>query len=388
MTTGVDLSRESQVAGVAELIDGYAFHEWPGLAALSPYLDEGWRTLLTRPGDAAGPAVVKTQFLYQNPKGAKLASAYATAAGTVRLDREGRPMKAPAASDRDLVRAQLFDQLGRGRAVLGWDEAFLSAGYANHYVAETLCRAANQWTADEWLSRDDRFGGVVLISTAIPERAIAEIRRCGADPRFVAVAMGPNTLSRPFGHPIYHDIYAACAELDLPVVIQVGSDNIADSVTPPVSGGLPATYGEYRALATHSHMSHLANMVIQGVFERFPTLRVLLVGGGATWLPGWLWRLDYFYKTSQREAPWLTRLPSEYVLTNVWLSTDGLEQPAKTEQLHAALAMLRHADERIVYTSCYPNEDYEEPGEIAARLPGGWAPNVFRENALRLFRWS
>lgn len=371
------------------MIDGYAFHEWPSLAALARYLDDGWRSLLLRPGDPAGPAEVKTQFLYRNPRGAKLAEAYeADTAAPARLDREGKPVKAPAASDLDVVIRHLFDRAGRARVVLGYDEGLLAAGYANYYVAQVLVTAANDWTAQEWLARDSRLSSVILISSALPDRAVEEIRRCGSNPGFAGVAMGPNSLSRPFGHPIYHQIYETCQDLDLPVVIQVGSDNIADSVTPPVSGGLPATFGEYRALATQSHMSHLASMIIQGVFERFPGLRVLLVGGGATWLPGWLWRLDYFYKTSQREAPWLTRLPSEYVRSNVWLSTDGLEDPPKPEQLRVALDMMPDAHDRLVYTSCYPNEDYEEPAQVAARLPAEWAPAVFRSNALKVFRWN
>jgi predicted TIM-barrel fold metal-dependent hydrolase len=377
----------AQVPGVAEVTDGYAFHEWPSLAALTPYLGEGWRSLLLRPGDAAGAAEVKTQFLYRNPRGAKLAEAYsARGSESARLDREGKPVKAPAASDPDLVIEHLLERAGRAKVVLGYDEGMLAAGYANHYVAEALVAAANDWTVHEWLDRDPRLFAVIFIANAIPDRAVEEIKRHGSNPRFVGVAMGPNSLSRPFGHPIYHKIYQTCQELDLPLVIQTGSDNVADSVTPPVSGGLPATFGEYRALATQSHMTHLASMIIQGVFEHFPRLRVLLVGGGATWLPGWLWRLDYFYKTSQREAPWLTRLPSEYAHSNVWLSTDGLEDPPKPGQLRAALEIMPDVQNRLVYASCYPNEDYEEPGQVAARLPVEWAPAVFRSNALQVFR--
>jgi uncharacterized protein len=379
----------TQVPGVAEVIDGYAFHEWPSLEALAPYLSDGWRSLLLRPGDMAGSAEVKTQFLYRNPRGAKLAEAYSTrGADSGRLDREGKPLKAPAASDPELLMDHLLERARRGKVVLGYDEGMLAAGYANHYVADALVRAANDWTAHEWLGLDPRLAGVILIANAIPDRAVEEIKRKGSDPRFVGVAMGPNSLSRPFGHPIYHRIYRACEELDLPLIIQVGSDNIADSVTPPISGGLPATFGEYRALATQSHMTHLASMIIQGVFEYFPKLRVLLVGGGATWLPGWLWRLDYFYKISQREAPWLTRLPSEYAHSSVWLSTDGLEAPPKQGQLRAALEIMPGAQDRLVYTSCYPNEDYEEPGQIAGRLPSEWAAGVFRDNALQVFRWG
>lgn len=355
-------------------IDACVFHEWSSLLELRPYLGEGWRELILRPSDPMGPATAKSSWIYQrNPLGAKATRAF--------------PEIGPPGSDYALLEDQVIGDGSRERVVLGYDEGILSTVFPNYYVARAVARAANEWTLNEWLERSERFFGMVLISSALPEDAAAEIRRAGEDERMVATALGGNALGRPFGHPVYRPIHEAAVEMDLPLVLQVGSDAAADLITPPVAGGLPATHAEYRALGMHSHMSHIASMITHGVFEQFPKLRVLLVGGGAAWIPAWLWRLDYWYKSTEREVPWLRQLPSEYFLQSVRVATYQLESPAEPERLRNALEALPGMDGILVYASCYPNADAEEPAAIAARLPTSWQSAVFSDNALALFRW-
>lgn len=359
---------------MTENIDACAFHEWPSLLALRPYLGEGWRELILRPHDPLGPAMVQSAWTYQrHPLGAKATSAF--------------PPDGPPGSDLALLRRQVLDEGGRGRVVLGYDEGILSTVFPNFYIAREIARAANDWTVAEWLERDERMYGTVLVSTVLPDDAAAEIRRAGAHERMVAVALGCNGLGRGFGHPVYRPIHEAAVEMGLPLVLQVGSDAASDQIAPPVAGGLPATHGEYRAHAVHSHMSHIASLVTHGVFERYPTLKLLLVGGGAAWIPGYLWRLDYWYKSTERELPWLSKLPSEYFLESVRVSTYQLESASDPSRVKAALEALPGLDRVLTYASCYPNADAEGPDAIAARVPEAWHEAVFADNALSLFRW-
>jgi predicted TIM-barrel fold metal-dependent hydrolase len=270
--------------------------------------------------------------------------------------------------------------------VLGYDDALLTTAFTNLHAARAMVRAANDWTAQEWLARDPRLHGLIMVQSSVPEEAAAEIRRVGEDERMVGVALGANGLSTPFGHLVYHPIYAAACELDLPLVLQVG-DSATTATSPPVAGGLPSTYGEYRALGMHAHMSHVATMIIQGVFERFPTLRLVLVGGGASWLPGYLWRLNYWHKAAQQSAPWLTRLPSDYFRDHIWVTTYQLEVSPAPERLATVLGTLPWIDRNLLYASGYPNRDAAEPSEVAARLPEAWHAGVFAGNAEACFRW-
>lgn len=354
------------------MIDGLVFHEWPSLAALAPYLDAGWRDVLLRPHDRTGPVNVRTPMLYANPLGAKARTAY--------------PESGPAGSSFELLQRQVLARSGIERVVLGYDDGLAASAFPNYYIARAVVRAANDWTREEWLARDERLGGLVLICSALPEDAAAEIRRSGADARFVGVAMGGNGLGRPFGHPVYHPIYKAASEMGLPIVLQLGSDSMADQGT-PVGGGLPATFAAYRALGMQGHMSHLASLIVQGVFQLFSDLKVLIVGGGAAWIPGYLWRLDNQYKQVDQEAPWLERLPSEYFMSHVRVATHSLEKPPAPGALGRVLGTLAEPERLLVYSSCYPDSDSEDPEQVSARLPQDWRPRVLRDNALELYRW-
>ena len=57
-------------------------------------------------------------------------------------------------------------------------------------------------------------------------------------------------------------------------------------------------------------MAHIMSMVTEGVFERFPTLKVVLYEGGVFWLPHMMWRFDKNWKAQRAETPWVQELPS------------------------------------------------------------------------------
>ncbi len=350
--------------------DACVFHEWASVASLAPYLSEGWNAALNRPDTS-----VLAKRLYPDPRGAKASSAL--------------PEEGPAGSNAELLLSDLFGNGTRPeRVVLGYDDGLFATSYPNHYVAQAIVEAANEWTVAEWLSRDDRLHGMVLVTTALPDAAAAEIRRRGEHPQMVAVALGANGLSRPFGHPVYHPIYEAAAEHDLPVVVQAGaSDAFGDSVTSAVAGGTAATTAEFRALSWQSHAVHLSSMIVGGVFNLFPNLKLVLVGGGATWVTGQLLRLDYWYRMSTREARWLDRLPSEYFEDHVRIVTHGLEEADRPEVLEQALTTVPGIERVLLYGSGYPDADWDTPEAIGARLPSSWHPAVFFENALNTFRW-
>lgn len=353
-------------------VDGCAFHEWQSPATLAPYFDPGWRQAIMREGDRGGPLTLKANWLYVDPRGDYAPTAYPP---------DGLP-----GSDRATTADQLLDAGGLDCAVLGYREGILATAVNNYLLARVVTRAANQWTIDEWLERDERLYGLVLVSNALPAEAAADVREFGAHRRMVGVALGANGLGRGYGHAVYHPIYEAAAELDLPLVIQSGSDAISSLDGTPTAGGLPATYAEYATHAAHTIMGHVASMIMEGVFEKFPTLRVLCVGGGVTWLPPYAWRLDYWYKTNAQETPWLNRLPSDYLRDHVRMGTHSLEFPRDPEKLMTALKTWPGLEDMLVYTSGYPTREAELPDAVSARLPAEWHDAVFRGNATQLFQ--
>ena len=298
------------------------------------------------------------------------------------------PASGPPGSDPDLLIAQTIGDDPGARVVLGYHDGLLTTAFPQPQLARELVRAANDWTIEHWLGRDERLHAMVLIQSALPIEAAAEIRRAGAQERMVAVALGTNGLGHHFGHPVYGPIHEAAAELGLPLVLQVGCDATTDQVTVPTAVGLPATYAEYDIHSGQALMAHVASLITEGVFDRHPGLQVLLVGGGVAWLPWFQWNLDYLFRMVRRfETPWLTRAPSDYFADHVRLGTYSLEAPTQDGRLAALLETVPAAPSLLVYTSGYPLRDYEHPATVADRLPRAWHRSVFHDNAAELFRW-
>jgi hypothetical protein len=354
------------------VIDAVAFHDWASIRTLTGYMSAGWQEAILRPGSTVGPNQLRSPALYRHPWGK-------WAPDTV-------PENGTPGSDPALACEQLLGDGAADRVILGFDDAgLLASGYTNPQAARVAVAAANDWTIDQWLARDHRFAGLALVSTSLPEQAAAEIRRVGGHPQIVGVALGANGLAVPFGHPVYHPIYAAAAELGLPLVIQAGSDTGGSLMTAPIGGGIASTYGEVRAWAAHPLMTHIASMIYEGVFESFPELKVLVVGGGALWVPAYIWRLDFWVGFAPMEAPSLQRRPSEYFRRHVRIATYTLESTDDPARVRDALATVPWLDEVLVYGSGYPNADADRPEALLPRLPESWADRILHTNAEELF---
>jgi uncharacterized protein len=358
----------------ASIIDGCAFHEWSSSMDLLKYMDDGWRSVLIPVGRPIVLGLRGSRLIFDPLRGPTALM-------------EPQSGLAVPGSDYEAFERDILGQASLERIVLGYDYGLQGTSFVQRYLARDIAQAANDWTVEEWLPRDDRLHAMMLVATSIPDAAAAEIRRIGVNERIVAVALGCNGLARPFGEPAYHPIYEAAEELGLPIVIQVGSEIHGDQALPAVAGGNPSTYAEYRVHAGHAIANHFSSLIAEGVFTRFPKLKVLLVGGGVVAYPSLLWALDYWYKMTAPAFPWIERLPSEYFVDHVRVSTLSLENPPEPERLAQALRTFEGIERTLLYTSGYPDDEWETAEQIAERLPEEWHERVFRTNADEFFRW-
>jgi uncharacterized protein len=352
-------------------VDTCVPYRWSKQDEVVDYMTAAWAEYLGKSGtlpDGGGSISILPRFPYGRPGGDKA---------------EVEDGKNP--EPRELAVKVLGD--GPANAgVLVHEDARLIPALPNASLADEVARAVNDWTVDRWLSeQDSRLYGLVLAANQLPEAAAQEIRRIGTHPRMVGVLMGGNGLGKPFGHPLYHPIYEAAAELDLTIVVIAGGDARPDTLSQTSAGGLPSTFAEYRVLSAQPVMTHVVSMIGQGIFEKYANLRVFVLGVGVSWIPSVFWRFDNEFKALRRDAPWLTRDPSEYFRRYMAVSTYPLHPIPKPDALQRLLTAFGGLESNLCFASCYSEWDGNSKSDIQDALPHEWWPAIFRENALRIF---
>ncbi|HLZ09752.1 MAG TPA: amidohydrolase family protein, partial [Chloroflexota bacterium] len=130
----------------------------------------------------------------------------------------------------------------------------------------------------------------------------------------------------------------------------------------------------------------ILNMVVEGLFDQFPTLRIACVESGFTWLPGLMWRIDKEWKGLRRETPWNHQLPSEYIRQHLRFTTQPLDAPPETSQFLDVIDQLG-SDDLLMFSTDYPHWHFDNP---AAALPPGLSEPLTRkimaDNARAFYR--
>ena len=133
---------------------------------------------------------------------------------------------------------------------------------------------------------------------------------------------------------------------------------------------------------------HVVRMIMGGVFDQFPTLRIVLghLGEG---LPYWLSRLDNRYQNVVKRGGLqmlgmkkLSRLPSEYFKANFYVTTAGMNASAPFDYCVNLLG-----PDRVLFAIDYPYEQTEEATAFirAANLSPATRRQIAHGNAERLF---
>jgi predicted TIM-barrel fold metal-dependent hydrolase len=361
------------MAGYSGPIVDVDIHHRPNTdAELAAYLPKQWQDFVAGNGRAALPI-----------KPPQATPAGMLDNGARRRDSYPEDGSSPG-SDYDTLRRQLLDPYDYHRGLISFDLGEYAC-HTNPYFAAEVCRAANEWNADQWLSRDPRLVSVIIVPSANPELAVKELRRMARHPQMVGVLMSGNPVGRPFGDPHYHPVYEAAAELGVVVSVHVSGGDRPNSTTSV--GGPKGTAIEHITQLGQAGMHHLSSMVVHGVFEKYPGLRIILTEYGLAWLPAFLWRMDREYNLLRRESPWVKRLPSEYIRENVRFSTQPLEEGPDRKSLIRILKTVPGIEDLLCFSTDYPHLTMDDPLYVKRVLPAAWQRKVFLENACKTYGW-
>ncbi len=287
---------------------------------------------------------------------------------------------ASLASDPNTVQERYLDPHGVDRAILTGTIFSLNV-QPNLDLASAIARAVNDWTLETWVRPSDRFKGSILVAAQDAVQAVAEIDRLGDDPGMVQVLIGSASES-PLGRRHYHPIYEACVRHNLPLALQIGGEGAG--MSPPASavGHPDTTFGWYSGLP-QSYMAHVISMISEGVFARFPTLKVVLYEGAIFWLPHVMWRFDKNWKAQRSETPWVTEPPSHYIRRHFYSTSYPLELAPNRETLHRALDMI-DANRTLLFGSAYPDWDDGDPFAMVEDVPADLKTRVMAETAIEV----
>jgi predicted TIM-barrel fold metal-dependent hydrolase len=129
----------------------------------------------------------------------------------------------------------------------------------------------------------------------------------------------------------------------------------------------------------------ITSLIFEGVFERFPKLRVVLIEGGFTWAPALAWRMDRAWERMRAEVPHLKRPPSEYLREHVWFTTQPIEEPETPDHLAEMIDWLGW--DRLMFSTDYPHWDFDDPRFVfKIKLTDERKAKVFRDNARAFYR--
>ncbi|WOV91132.1 MAG: amidohydrolase family protein [Candidatus Zeuxoniibacter abyssi] len=346
------------------IVDCDVHNNWNSADVLLPYLKGWWRDFYLR-GERTGPAgsFPHGHRAWFHPE-----------------DFKRQDVRPQTEEDNYLImKEKHLDVNGIDVAILTGDEPLEASTLGNPHLAAALVSAYNDWQIAEWLAKDERFYGSIIIAPQDPKLAAEEIHRLGSHPRMVQVISSHGS-TMPYGDPYYHPIYEACNEVGLPFAIHLGGNGGIN--TQPIANGSPRYMVEAHTLLFQPAQTHLVSMIMNGVFEKYPDLIFVVIECGVSWVTPLLWRWDSNYKALRKETPWIKRTPSEYFQSNVRFSSQPLENPANKEHLWSTLEAM-NAKETLMFASDYPHWDQDEIS--ALRLPKEWHENIFGLNALNTY---
>ena len=189
----------------------------------------------------------------------------------------------------------------------------------------------NDWIAEFCAHDTARLKGIAMINIDDPATAADELRRSASMGLAGAmVTVAPPTWM-PLRDPELDVVWAAACDTGMPLSLHVGTDR-ADPRTGEFNLDVQEVPPSVFVNKDFQIRRSLADLILSGVFERFPALRVGTVEHEIGWIPFFLDQLDYTYTDRPPRGPEWHRFadaatrPSQFFRSNCFASfqEDGL----------------------------------------------------------------
>jgi predicted TIM-barrel fold metal-dependent hydrolase len=229
-------------------------------------------------------------------------------------------------------------------------------------TAVPLAREANDMLAAAVREHPDRFAGFATLPTSDPAAAADELSRAVGELGFLGAMVNGHTGGRFLDDIDFAPLLEGFERLDVPLYLHPTEpvpavrETYYEGFEPTVTWFLSAA-----AWGWHSETAlHVLRMVLGGVFDRHPGLRVI-VGHMGEMLPFMLQRID---DNLPPRVTGLDRLPSEYILDHVVITSSGL---FSVPPLRCALDVF--GLERVLFSIDWPYAPNEEGRRLLDEAP-------------------
>jgi 2,3-dihydroxybenzoate decarboxylase len=242
--------------------------------------------------------------------------------------------------------------------------------------AVSAAQRANDFLAAEIAKHPTRYAGFAHLPMQEPRAATRELERCITTLGFKGALINGHSNGVYLDDAGYLPFWERVAALAVPVYIHP----VHMVVRPPVFDDYPGLAASIWGWTAETG-GHALRLILSGLFDRFPTLNIILGHMGET-LPFCLWRLDSRFKIYRPKVK-LERMPSDYVRRHIYATTAGACQP---EALACTIAAL--GAERVMFSVDYPLEDSLEAARFIEAAPIGEPERelICWKNAERLLR--
>jgi predicted TIM-barrel fold metal-dependent hydrolase len=276
-------------------------------------------------------------------------------------------------------------------------------------LATVMARGYNEWILEFCKAEPRRLFAVAAVPQQDLATCVKEIYRA-RDQGFVGVFLRPNPSieGRYFHDPMYEPLWNALEDTGLPLGLHpylaedlpgacraLGLSKITGT-TAAMLGDRAENLGNLTRFGSVVYTQAVANpfdmmlsmtfLLMGGVCERHPSLKLLFLEANGGWVVPWLERLDHHAEIFRWDVPGLKMKPSDYFRRQGWISFDTDEHTLQ----FTANDKLVGAD-RIIWASDFPHPDAKYPGTVkelienTQSLTDAQKTRIYGENARELY---
>lgn len=247
--------------------------------------------------------------------------------------------------------------------------------------ATALARSFNDQLSEAIRQHPDRFSGLAAIAPQDAAGAARELERGVRQLGLKGAIINSHTRGEYLDDSKFWQIFEAAEYLNVPVYIHPTTPP-KSMIGPFIERGLD---GAIFGFAVETGL-HLLRLIVSGVFDRFPRLRVV-AGHLGEGLPYWLFRIDFMHRAMVKANRYpsvqkLQKQPSDYIRENMWITTSGMAWEPPILYAQSVLGV-----DRVLYAMDYPYQFVPEEVKVTDQLPISDADKkkLYQTNAEQVF---